>query len=389
MEILIAGGGIGGLTAALCLAKHGHKVRVFEQAPELTDIGAGIQLSPNAMQVYQTLGLAETISANGFLPEAIETRMGRSGRSVFSLPIKDKWDAPYVHIHRAELIKILERQLNLLAPKALKLGQSAMRYEQDKSHIILHFENGKTATGDILIGADGIHSSIREQMLGADSPRFTGNIAWRAVVSKADIKGDLPPPTACAWMGPGRHAVTYHLGDDLINFVGVVESDNWQKESWTESGDHQVLLEDYAGWHPVISNLINAVNPDALYRWALFDRLPFCQWTNGRAALLGDSAHPMLPFLAQGAAMAIEDAYILAQEISGTGVEVPKTLETYQDRRYQRATRVQAASLANMKIFHRRNKFSQLATYGPMWLGGKIAPGLVRARMSWIYDFKV
>ncbi len=394
LKILIAGGGIGGLTTALACAKAGHDVQVFEQAPEITATGAGIQLSPNAMKVLKHLGLEDKILAKGFAPKAIETRMGRSGRAVFNIPLDDKslghWGAPYIHIHRAVLIDILKAAVENIAPGATQLGQSVSGYEHAETSVNLTLSNGKDHSGDILIGADGIHSAVRTQMLGPDEARFTGNVAWRAVVHKDLIEGELPSETACAWMGLGRHAVTYHLGsnegdNDLINFVGVVERDDWQVESWKEKGDKTDLQTDYAGWHPIITELIEAIEPDDLYRWALFDRPPLCQWTQGRVALLGDSAHPMLPFLAQGAAMAIEDAYTLSEAISKPDQKIGDALQSYQSARYQRTSLVQSASRANMKIFHRRNALTQFATYGPMWLGGKLAPSIVRGRMDWIY----
>jgi len=384
MRVLIAGGGIGGLTAALACARAGHEVTVLERAAKPLAIGAGIQLSPNAMCVMRALGLEDQLKTRGFLPGAIETRMGQTGRTVFSISASKTWPAPYIHIHRAAFMDVLITALNEASPKALKFGREVLSYEQGETDITLPCKDGAVIKADILIGADGIHSAVRAQMLGPDAPDFTGNVAWRAVVPAGRIKGELPPPTACAWMGPNRHAVTYHLGEGLINFVGVVEQPDWQIESWTEPGDKVRLAEDFAGWHPIIRSVIDAIDGDALFRWALFDRAPLCHWTDKRVALLGDSAHPMLPFMAQGAAMAIEDAYILAREISKK-VPVSEALSAYQSARYSRTSRVQYASRQNMEIFHRRTAVSKLATYGPMWLAGKLAPAIIRKRLGWIY----
>jgi salicylate hydroxylase len=221
-------------------------------------------------------------------------------------------------------------------------------------------------------------------MLGQDAPQFTGNLAWRAVVPTARL-GDLAPnPTACAWFGPNRHAVTYRLGaqGELTNFVGVVEQESWQEEGWSIRGDKADALKDFDSWHPVISHILK--NADDLHRWALFDRAPLDRWVEGRVSLMGDAAHPMLPFLAQGAAMAVEDAWVLAQVISN-GL----ALTEYQNQRLTRTSKVQAASRANMGLFHKSSMASQLATYGPMWLAGKLDPNIVHRRMDWLYGHDV
>ena len=390
MKILIPGGGIGGLTAALCCLHFGHEVHVFEQAAELTDVGAGIQIPPNAMKVFGALGIGAQISKNALRPDAIEARMGTNGREIFNIPLGDaaiqRWNAPYLHIHRADYISALKDALIERAPDAIKLGASAATYRQTKTGITLLLKDGQEVSGDILIGADGIKSTLREQMLGADRPRFTGNVAWRAVVPAAALGADIPNPTACAWMGRGRHAVTYRLRrGELVNFVGVVEREDWTEEGWAIAGDPAELRKDFENWHPSISAILNTVQPDQLFKWALFDRAPLERWTDGRAVLLGDAAHPMLPFLAQGAAMAAEDAWVLAQEISKPDRAIDDSLAAYQTRRLTRCSRVQAASRANMKTFHQRTNLGRLKTYGPMWLAGKLAPFFVHRRMDWLY----
>ncbi|MEM9669588.1 MAG: FAD-dependent monooxygenase [Pseudomonadota bacterium] len=394
MKVLIAGGGIGGLTAALCCLHHGHDVMVFEQSAEIGEVGAGIQVSPNAMKVFEALGIADDIAANAFEPKAIETRMGESGLTIFNIPLADyaqrKWGGPYLHIHRADYIAALADALSKIAPESLKLDRRILAYRQDEASVSVQFDDGIEETGDALIGADGIHSKIREQMLGEDKPRFTGNVAWRAVVPVSALGFDAPNPTACAWMGRGKHAVTYLLRrGELANFVGVVEREDWQEEGWQQRGSKEDLQKDFSGWHPVIRKLIENVEEDSLFRWALFDRAPLPRWTDDRVVLLGDAAHPMLPFLAQGAAMAVEDAWVLASVLPIDGKSVSGALRSYETTRLTRASKVQAASRANMGIFHRRTLAGRLGTYGPMWLGARFAPGAVNARMSWLYGYDV
>ena len=391
MKILVAGGGIGGLTAALALTQFGHDVTVLEQADSLGEVGAGLQISPNGMKVFEALGLSDRIAENAFQPEGIEMRLGQSGQVVFDIPLglaaADRWGGPYLHLHRADLITALSDELAERAPQAVKLGARLARYEQDENGVTAVLDDGTRLTADVLVGADGMHSVVREQMLGPDRPRFTGNVAWRAVVPIDLLGKDLPPPTACAWVGKGRHAVTYRLRSGLLaNFVGVVEHDGWQVESWSGEGAKEDALSDFAAFHPVILNLIR--NATKMNRWALYDRAPLDRWSDGRVVLLGDACHPMLPFLAQGAVMAVEDAWVLAARLSeGTGIAT--SLADYETDRQRRTGAVQAGARANAKLFHRHNPLTQLATYGPMWLAGRAAPGFVHSRNDWIYGHDV
>ena len=390
-RIIITGGGIGGLTAALCCLRHGHEVAVLEQAARLSEVGAGIQISPNAMKVFEALGVDRDLIASGFLPEAIELRMGVSGMELIRAKLGnvalERWGAPYLHIHRADLLQILERAVTERAPDAIRLGQRVTGYVQHDNGISAVLTDENRVSGDVLIGADGIHSAVRAQMLGPDQPTFTGNVAWRAVVPVERLGDNRPNPVAGAWMGRGKHAVTYLLrGGKLANFVGVIERDDWTTESWSEQGSREDALRDFAGWHPAITHMIEA--SDTLYRWALFDRPPLETWTEGRAALLGDAAHPMLPFLAQGAAMAAEDAWALAASLSKDR-PVPEALKAYQDIRYNRASGAQAGSRANAKTFHQSTSLGRLKTYGPMWLAGRFAPGMVHQRQDWLYGYDI
>ena len=391
MKVIISGAGIGGLTAALCCLHHGADVTVLERAAEMSEIGAGIQIPPNAMKVFEALGLDEALAEIGFRPQAIEARMGRSGLEVFNIPLADaaveRWGAPYLHIHRADFIAILGNALREKSSSALRLSAELVDYEQTVEAVSARLADGRQVSGDVLIGCDGIHSPLRTAMLGADEPVFTGNVAWRAVVP-IDRLGDLAPrPTACAWMGPGKHCVTYRLRrGGLANFVGVVERDDWTDESWTEQGSAEQALADFDGWHPTLTRLLSQA--DTLYRWALFDRAPLAKWVDGRVALLGDAAHPMLPFMAQGAAMAVEDAWVLAHQLA-SAKNLTAALQNYQTLRFARASAVQAQSRANAKTFHKRSRLSQIATYGPMWLAGKIAPTAIHARQDRLYGHDV
>lgn len=392
MKAIIAGGGIGGLTAALCLDHFGWEVTVLEAAPELGDVGAGIQISPNAMHVFKALKLDHALAEAGFRPEGIALRMGQSGMPLITTKLGDvaeaRWGAPYLHIHRADLISVLETALKARAPEAVHLGSKVIGYLGDTQKPAARLESGQTVQGDLLIGADGIHSAIRAQMIGPDKPVFTGNVAWRAVVPVDRLGVEAPAPLATAWMGRGKHAVTYLLrGGALANLVAVVERDDWTEESWSQTGSRDEALADFASWHPSVTRLIEEA--DSLYRWALFDRPPLKTWTEGRVALLGDAAHPMLPFMAQGAAMSIEDSWALAALVSASQTNIEKALNTYQNLRCPRASYVQAASRANAKTFHQRTKLGQFTTYGPMWLAGRLAPGIGLIKQDKIYNYNI
>ena len=392
MKVVIIGGGIGGLTAALCCHHIGWDVAVLEQAPELGAVGAGIQISPNAMKVFAELGLGEALEAAGFRPEAIELRMGLSGQRLIRAPLGEtaveRWGAPYLHIHRADLAEVLREALEARVAGAVRLGAKVTGFAQDGAGARAVLASGEEVAGDVVIGADGIHSVVRTQMIGPDAPVFTGNVAWRAVVPVERLGADRPDPVACAWMGRGKHAVTYLLaGGRLANLVAVVERDDWTAESWSERGERAEALADFAGWHPNVRRILEEA--DALYRWALFDRPPLETWTRGRVALMGDAAHPMLPFMAQGAAMAIEDAWALAAKLSQSGSDIPAALGAFEGLRRARAGRVQAGSRANAGRFHRRSFAGRLASYGPIWLAGRVAPKLGLAQQDWVYGYDI
>ena len=378
------------MSTALCLAAYGWKVHVLERAVAPEEVGAGLQISPNAMKVFAQLGLADRIEAAAFEPEALELRLGRSGRRIFSIPAaraaRQRWGAPYLHIHRADLITILSNAIDASPAVKISFGETVTGYAQEKHGARLTLASGETLSADLVVGADGLHSRIRHQMVGPEHPRFTGNFAWRAVVPMDRLKTP-PPPTACVWAGKGLHAVTYRLrGGELANLVGVVERSDWQGESWTEEGTREEALRDFAGWARPVTELIDKA--DAHFRWALFDRAPLTRWHDGAVALLGDACHPMLPFMAQGAAMAIEDAWVLAREVSSART-VESGLGRYEAIRRPRTSRVQAASRGNMGTFHRKSAFARLATYGPMWIAGEALPGFVRSRQDWIYGHDV
>lgn len=396
MRAVICGGGIAGLTTALCLHARGWDMTVLEQAPTITEVGAGIQISPNGFRVLVALGLGDEVRRMAYEPEVIEMRMGVSGRRLMSIPMKAiaaaRWGAPYLQIHRADLINALRDALERRAPGAIRTGVTVTGYERTGDSAAALTGDG-AVEGDLLVGADGVHSAIRTTMLGPEAPRFTGNVAWRAVVPRDRLTGIDIPPGACIWAGEGRHAVTYPLRKgEVINFVGIVEHDAWRSESWTQTGRREDALADFAGWSPLVTALI--AEADAHFRWALHDRPPLTRWSDGPVALAGDACHPMLPSLAQGACQAMEDAWVLAAMLgeggaeSGVGV-IPDALKSYEQQRKSRTARIQKGAADNARLFHKRGAAAQLLGYGPIWAAGRIAPAVIHGRNDWIYGHDV
>jgi salicylate hydroxylase len=386
MKVVVAGAGIGGLCAAIALTKVGFDVEVIERAPALTEVGAGIQLSPNAAKGLAGLGVLEAVLAVASQPLTLEMRIGKTGEKVFSIPIakdaRKRYDAPYIHVHRADLIEILRRAAEF-AGVQLRLNARVSAYVRENAGLRVGLDNGTIVSADLLVGADGSRSTVRKQMLGEDQARYTGAVAWRLTVP-ADVAPDLPH-SAIVWAGPGKHAVTYRVRrGELINFVGVVETERWREESWTQPGDLTELAADFGGWAPPIPDIIAAA--DGAHVWALFDRDPLPRWSDDRVTLLGDACHAMPPFQAQGAAMGIEDAIVLAKCLAAEGVS-PASLMKYEKLRKPRTSRVLNSARSNMGVFHRSNAWTQAATYGPMKVADKLFPAFIRSRQDWIYGY--
>lgn len=389
MKALIVGGGIGGLATAIAMAQRGHDVTVLEQAPALTEIGAGLQIAPNGWRVLEALGVTGLIRDTLFEPEQIEMRMGVSGRRIFDLQMRGyaerRWGAPYIHIHRADLVDALAARLRTLAPNAIRTGMSVTGYAQDSEGAILYLDDGSELTGDVAIGADGLHSVLRTQMLGPDAPRYTGNVAWRAVVPIEVLGNHVPPPGACIWAGDKRHAVTTRLrAGTMANFVGMVETPEPSPEGWRVEGQKADAQAAFAGWNPVVTTLIDRA--ETLNRWALFDRAALSKWHEGRVVLLGDAAHPMLPSMAQGAVQALEDAWILAALLDEHTAPA-QAFELFYDLRIARTTRVQKGSAANARLFHQGSLLGRAAIYGPMAIGARVLPNIIQARQDWVYGY--
>jgi salicylate hydroxylase len=382
LRVLVIGGGIGGLSAALHLLKAGLDVQVYEQAPRIGEIGAGIQISPNASRLLIRLGLKEPMDKVGVRPRAVNQRRWDDGRTLQRAPlgpdVEAAFGAPYYHFHRGDLAELLGAAV---PTDRVHLGHKLVGLEQKGERVMARFENGATAQGDLLLGADGIHSRVRHLLFGAEKPRFTGCVAWRGLVPAERI-GHLGIEIASHnWMGPNAHVVHYWVASQrFMNVVCVVEHGDWTRESWTDKGDVADVLARYEGWHPTVRGLIGAF-PET-FIWALHDRLPLPRWSDGRATLLGDSCHPMLPMMAQGAAQSIEDGAALASLLKAMPDDLTGALRRYEEMRKPRATRLQQASAANRLRFHLPDGPDQQKRDQAMAASGDRSI----ANIGWLYD---
>ncbi|HEX5508904.1 MAG TPA: FAD-dependent monooxygenase [Pseudolabrys sp.] len=358
-KVLIAGAGLGGLSAASCLMKAGHKVEVYEQAPKLGEIGAGIQISANAMHVLRDLGLEPAIRQAGVHPGAYVFRLHDTGEEIQRFSLSEEHErmhgAPYTQLHRADFHEILAAKAREFDPDVVHLNKRATGYAESETGVELHFADGTSARGDLLVGADGIKSAVRQQMIGDVVATYTGDAAWRITVPTERLGKDALDKVMSVFVGPGLHAVCYYLrGGSLLNFVGCVETPDVSDESWTVKFPWQKLKDDYRGWHSSIQHVIDSADQDQCYRWSMHTRPTMQQWSTGRVTLLGDSAHSTLPYLAQGAAMAIEDGAVLMRALD-MAPSIPTALNLYQRNRVERTAKVVAQSTYNRELFHLRS----------------------------------
>ena len=362
LSIAVVGGGIGGLAAALSLLRAGFDVQVFEQAAALMEVGAGIQISPNASRLLHRLGLGSALDRTGVRPVAVHQRRWDDGRTLQRAPLGEAMEAafgaPYYHFHRADLLKALA---DALPPERLHLGHRLAGFTDHGDRVDLRFAHGERVAAGILVGADGIHSTVRGELFGPEQPRFTGCIAYRGLVPADRLSHLELEVLANNWMGPGGHFVHYFVaGGRLVNFVAINERETWTRESWTDRGEVADALAAFKGWHPQVSAIIGAV--DETFIWALLDRAPLDRWSVGRVTLLGDACHAMLPFKAQGAAQSIEDGATLAACLLEDGAaDVASALRRYEALRRPRAARLQEMSRANKTRFHLPDGLEQQA----------------------------
>jgi 2-polyprenyl-6-methoxyphenol hydroxylase-like FAD-dependent oxidoreductase len=360
LRIILIGGGLAGLAAGIALSRRGFEIRIFDQSNEIKEVGAGITMTPNAVKILRALGLEVAAARCGVEPDAIVTRDRRSGAELSRLPAKGgtatRYGADTLLIHRADLRGLL---LAALPAGVLQLGARCTSVRSDPRGAVAEFGGGRQEEADAIVGCDGIHSVVRDSLFGAQPARFTGNMCWRALIPTAVLPPNHVPCNVTIWMGRHGHIVTYCVrGGDLLNVVAIREAKTWVEESWSIEGQPSDMIAAYPDAHHELRLLLERV--PQCFKWGLFDRDPLARWTEGRVTMLGDAAHPMLPFLGQGAAMGFEDAYVLARELARAGSDVRDALTAYECERRPRTAQVQFASRAQGESYHLHSPLARL-----------------------------
>jgi len=385
--ILVVGGGIGGLASALALALCGFRVRVFEQASEFKEIGAGIQLGPNVFKMFDWLGVTERVHEFAVFPENLILMDCVTATEVSRVPLgasfQKRFGAPYAVIHRADYHGVLLEACRKNPLVSLENNVKIVSFDQDNAGVTLQIEGGARIEGSALIGADGLWSTIRKQLLNDGKPRVSGHIAYRAVLPTSEMPEHLRWPSMTVWAGERTHLVHYPLrGGQLFNLVAVFHSDRFE-EGWDSHGDASELHERFAGTCSEVRTLLEKIENWRM--WVLCDREPAKNWSEGRATLVGDAAHPMLQYLAQGANMATEDAVTLATELDQRDGDFAAAFQAYQSSRYLRTGRMQIMSRVYGEVFHASGVTRELRN---MMLSPRTAEQSYDS-MSWIYGIPV
>lgn len=352
MKATIIGGGVGGLTAAIALARKGIEVEVFEQAPAVTQLGASLSLGPNAVRLLDELGLRSKLRGVGALPDAVDLLRWNDGRLLHRTslgpPMEAHFGAPQLDFFRPDLHRVL---VEALPEGSLRLGAQVVGVDQDEHAATVVLTDGTRARADVVVAADGIRSAIRQQLVGAEDPVFSGTVVYRGVARREDVAALHPPRVNCYWLGPRRHGVSYWLSHGaLLAVTCAVQDAEWSRESWTLEAPVSEALACIEGWHePLLQRLRKC---PTMLRGAVFVREPLARWSCGRVALLGDAAHAMEPFQAQGAAQAVEDAYVLAECVARAGDELVDGLRGYESIRMARARELQASAESAANAFY-------------------------------------
>lgn len=351
LHVLVVGAGIGGLATALALQRAGIRVSVYEQAQALAEIGAGLTLASNGCLVLQHLGVAAVLADLGVVPGHGAVKHYRTGKTLVDIPRGatqvERYGAPYCQIHRNDLHQALVAAVRSADPHCLHLGCALEDFGQDERGVTALFNNALSARGDLLVGCDGIRSTVRARLFGTEDPRYTGYVAWRGVVPMERLTESMVTPESAVWIGPGHFLTRYKIRrGELLNYIAIARTSNWVEEGWSVRSTVEALLSEFRDFEPIARSILMATPPDQCFKWGIFDRDPLPTWTTGRVTLLGDAAHPTTPFLGQGAAIALEDALVLARAIVAAD-SVAEALARYEKARVSRANAILLASRDN------------------------------------------
>jgi len=387
MKVIIAGGGIGGMSAAAALLSRGIEVELYEQTKELREVGAGIQLSPNGSRALDSLGVFEHLRTLSCEPERKEYRLWNTGQSWPMFDLGDvaveQYGYPYLTVYRPDLLDSLAARVRELDPTAIRLGQKVTGFEQDDRSASLCLADGSKATGDVVLGADGWRSVVRTALWGDYAPAFSGMVAWRGLIPWQALPPHQQEMLALMWIGPHAHSVSYPLhGGAILNFVATIEGKTWTSSASSEPGSKDECHADFAGWHDDLHQLIDLT--PTLLKWALVRWEPITRWSLGRATLSGDAAHATLPFLAQGAVHSIEDGVVLGRALESFDDPV-EALKRYEGARAERTAAMVRGASANTHRFHAL----ELATPegAAAHMEREFSPGPIADRYSWLYTY--
>lgn len=355
-EAMVIGAGIGGLAAALAMQQAGWKVRVFEQSDLLGEVGAGLSIGPNGARALEALGVLPAFRERAFTPDQQAIRHYQTGKVLVTVDrgerLEKEFGARYFVIHRGDLHRVLLDAVRAADAEAIQSGCRLDTLRQQAEGVTARFANGRTHTADFLLGADGVRSRVRSQIFGAEEVRFTGYVAWRGLVPVERLPAEVLEMPSQIFIGPGHLINRYPVSNGrLLNFVAFAERPGWSEEGWNIPADMNELHKEFADWHPSIRQIIEAAPVENLFKWALCARSPLMRWVDGRVAVLGDAAHPLLPYLGQGAVMALEDAVILGRALR-VGEDLPQALARYEAARVGRARLVVERSALQVPRFH-------------------------------------
>ncbi len=381
--VLVAGGGIAGLATALALARRDRPVHVFEAAPAFEEVGAGLQLGPNAVRALDRLGALDRVLPATVAPEAILIRDGRNGRLLARIPLGPEFEArfgaPYRVVHRADLLHGLVETCRATPEIALSTGKALDRFDEDAAGVTASFADGSAAAGRALVGADGIRSAVRRQLLDDGGPDFSGHILYRALAPMKDAPEAASDAAVTLWLGPGGHVVHYPVSAGRkLNIIAAFDG-NWHESGWSAPGSPRALLEAFRWAHADLRAVLEA--PRRWLKWAGADRAPAERWSRGRVTLVGDAAHAVLPYLAQGAAMALEDAVVLGEAAGETGADLPDAFAAYEAARHARTAKLRSESRRHGRAYHLSGPLRVARDLVVRRMGG--ARGL--DRMAWLY----
>lgn len=387
--IIIIGAGISGLTLCLTLLKNGYNTLLFEKESEIDQRGAGINISPNGNAILYNLGLKDKITNLASKPTSVELRTFRKGIIVAKQNLNEScekfFNYPFLQMQRKDIINILKAEIISIKPGVIFTDHTFESYSEKESSILAYFNNLKTIEGSMIVGCDGINSSVRKIMLPNSEVRFSGIVAWRGLVDLQKLSKSTRELSTTVWMGRNSHFVHYPIKKNkFLNFIGTIKKEKWEDNSWHQVGTKEELQNDFKGWNKTVIEIIS--NIEKPNKWGLFERSPLPRWISKRAVIIGDASHPMSPSYGQGANAAMEDAIVLFRSIDESKNNTQQALEKFQRNRKRRSDNLQKSSKFNTGLFHLQNPILKLIIYSGLYILGHLIP-FILIKSRWVYKY--